>query len=68
MKIDLSVFNEEVQKGIKLCSQIEKYGYEAYIVGGCVRDIVRWYKNRTRGRSEYTRCRYSHQYADRRAI
>lgn len=44
MKIDLSLFNDEVQIGTDLCQQIETFGYEAYLVGGCVRDIVRWYK------------------------
>ena len=44
MKIDWSKFNEEVQKGVQLCKEINEYGYEAYIVGGCVRDIVIWHK------------------------
>ena len=44
MKIDWSKFNDEVQKGVALCREIEKYGHEAYIVGGCVRDIVLWQK------------------------
>lgn len=45
MKIDWSKFNEEVQKGVELCKQINRHGYEAYIVGGCVRDIVLWHKS-----------------------
>ena len=49
MKIDWSKFNPEVQKGVELCSQIEKFGYEAYIVGGCVRDIVLWHKEGEKG-------------------
>ena len=49
MKIDLSLFNDEVQIGTDLCQQIETFGYEAYLVGGCVRDIVRWYKNGQKG-------------------
>lgn len=49
MKIDLSLFNEEVLVGTDLCQQIETFGYEAYLVGGCVRDIVRWYKNGQKG-------------------
>ena len=49
MKVDLSLFNEEVQIGTDLCKQIETFGYEAYLVGGCVRDIVRWYKNGQKG-------------------
>lgn len=49
MRIDLSLFNEEVQIGTDLCQQIESFGYEAYLVGGCVRDIVRWYKNGQKG-------------------
>ena len=49
MKIDWSRFNEEVQKGVDLCKQINEYGYEAYIVGGCVRDIVLWYKAGSKG-------------------
>lgn len=41
--IDWSRFDEEVQTGVELCRIIEEEGYEAYIVGGCVRDIVEWY-------------------------
>lgn len=44
MKIDWSKFNDEVQKGVALCKEIEEFGHEAYIVGGCVRDIVLWQK------------------------
>ena len=40
MKVDLSLFNEEVQIGTDLCKQIESFGYEAYLVGGCVRDCI----------------------------
>lgn len=49
MKIDWSVFNDEVKIGVDLCSKIEDYGYEAYIVGGCVRDIVLWKKSGSKG-------------------
>lgn len=49
MKIDWSKFNEEVQKGVQLCKEINEYGYEAYIVGGCVRDIVIWHKAGEKG-------------------
>lgn len=49
MRIDWKYFNnnEEVVKGIDLVRQINELGYDAYIVGGCVRDIVRWYTNKT---------------------
>ena len=40
MKIDVSQYNYEVVGGSCLCSMINSYGYEAYLVGGCVRDIV----------------------------
>lgn len=40
MKIELSKYGEEVQTGAKLCSQIMSFNFEAYIVGGCVRDMV----------------------------
>lgn len=43
MKIELYKFDDEVLKGVDLCKQINDFGYEAYIVGGCVRDIVLWY-------------------------
>lgn len=48
MKIDWQYFkdNEEVVKGIDLVRQINEIGYDAYIVGGCVRDIVRWYRTK----------------------
>ena len=49
MRIDWSKFNEEVQKGVELCRQINGHGYEAYIVGGCVRDIVLWHKAGEKG-------------------
>ena len=40
MKIDVSQYNYEVIGGSCLCSVINSYGYEAYLVGGCVRDII----------------------------
>lgn len=40
MKIDLSKYNFDVITGAGLCSKIASYGYEAYLVGGCVRDMV----------------------------
>lgn len=49
MKIDWKQFDEEVLKGVDLCKQINSFGYEAYIVGGCVRDIVLWYKGGQKG-------------------
>ena len=49
MKIEWSKFDDEVLKGVDLCKQINNFGYEAYIVGGCVRDIVLWYKNGQKG-------------------
>lgn len=49
MKVDWKDFDEEVNKGVDLCRKIEAYGYEAYIVGGCVRDIVLWYKGGCKG-------------------
>lgn len=43
MKIDLSTIkNDLLTSGMKLASAIESKGYEAYLVGGCVRDMVRW--------------------------
>ena len=43
MKIDLSTIkNDLLTSGMKLASAIESMGYEAYLVGGCVRDMVRW--------------------------
>ena len=32
--------NELVHAGFRLCEEINRYGYEAYLVGGCVRDIL----------------------------
>lgn len=32
----------QVAEGLKLASEINGFGYEAYLVGGCVRDLVRW--------------------------
>lgn len=49
MKINWKSFDDEVLKGVDLCKQINAHGYEAYIVGGCVRDIVLWYKNGQKG-------------------
>jgi len=31
-----------VAQGLDLARKIEGFGYEAYLVGGCVRDLVRW--------------------------
>lgn len=46
MKIDWTSFsNPSIQRGVALMRQINSYGYEAYIVGGCVRDIVLGDKN-----------------------
>lgn len=49
MKIDWSKFDDEVLNGVELCKEISEYGYEAYIVGGCVRDIVLWHKKGEKG-------------------
>lgn len=39
--IDWNSFSDpDIQKGVDLMRKINKCGYEAYIVGGCVRDIV----------------------------
>lgn len=51
MKIEWKYFGEEVLKGVELVRAITavkpknpmKERYDAYIVGGCVRDIIRWY-------------------------
>ena len=32
--------NELVHAGFRLCEEINRYGYEAYLVCGCVRDIL----------------------------
>ena len=32
--------NELIHAGFRLCEEINRYGYEAYLVGGCVRDIL----------------------------
>ena len=40
MRIDLSLYGSTVQAGMQLCESIHRHGYEAYLVGGCVRDIV----------------------------
>lgn len=40
MKIDLSKYSSDVISGAGLCNKIASYGYEAYLVGGCVRDMV----------------------------
>ena len=44
MKIDLAKYstNNELNLAMMLISQINSYGYEAYAVGGCVRDLVRY--------------------------
>lgn len=42
MKIDLSKYNDSrLTGGLELANAIEAKGYEAYMVGGCVRDMVR---------------------------
>ena len=40
MRIDLSLYGSTVHSGMQLCEDIHRHGYEAYLVGGCVRDIV----------------------------
>ena len=44
MKIDLAKYstNNELNLAMMLIAQINSYGYEAYAVGGCVRDLVRY--------------------------
>lgn len=32
----------QVAEGLKLARAINSFGYDAYLVGGCVRDLVRW--------------------------
>lgn len=32
--------NELVHAGFRLCEEINRFGYEAYLVGGCVRDML----------------------------
>lgn len=34
--------SDALQCGMDLCREIKKFGHEAYVVGGCVRDLVRW--------------------------
>lgn len=43
MKIDLRKYNciDALNCGLELCKEIKSYGHEAYVVGGCVRDLVR---------------------------
>lgn len=42
MKVDVKKYHiDALNLGMELCREIRKYGHEAYIVGGCVRDIVR---------------------------
>lgn len=40
MKIEEMYIGETVKKGMALLAEIEKRGYEAYIAGGAVRDLV----------------------------
>jgi hypothetical protein len=48
MKIDYTKFNnEELNIAMGLVRRIKSYGYEAYAVGGCVRDMVRYYIKQT---------------------
>lgn len=44
MKIDIDKFrdNDELMKGLELASAIESLGFQACLVGGCVRDLVRF--------------------------
>ena len=49
LRVDWSKFDDEVRSGVALCKEIGKFGYEAYIVGGCVRDIVLWQKGGCKG-------------------
>ena len=43
MKIDLRKYScvDALTGGLELCKEIKAHGYEAYVVGGCVRDLVR---------------------------
>ena len=43
MKIDMSKYRciDALNCALELCKEIKTYGHEAYIVGGCVRDLVR---------------------------
>lgn len=52
IKINWNRFDDEVQTGVELCRIIEDEGYEAYIVGGCVRDIVYWHETGAKGNPE----------------
>lgn len=49
MKIDLAKYstNNELNLAMMLIAQINSYGYEAYAVGGCVRDLVRYEHGQT---------------------
>lgn len=35
LRVDWSKFDDGVRSGVALCKDIEKFGHEAYIVGGC---------------------------------
>ena len=42
MKIDVKKYHiDALNCGMELCKKIRSFGHEAYIVGGCVRDLVR---------------------------
>lgn len=38
--------DRSLQRGISLMRAINKCGYQAYLVGGCVRDLVLWYNTK----------------------
>lgn len=46
MKIDWKYFDSVVHSGVDLLRKINSYGYDAYVVGGCVRDIILWYMDK----------------------
>ena len=46
VKIDWKYFDSVVHSGVDLLRKINSYGYDAYVVGGCVRDIILWYMDK----------------------
>jgi tRNA nucleotidyltransferase/poly(A) polymerase len=43
MRIETKYIQSDALRcGMDLCKEIKKFGHEAYVVGGCVRDLVRW--------------------------
>ena len=43
MRIETKYINSDALRcGMELCKKIKSFGHEAYVVGGCVRDLVRW--------------------------